>query len=62
VADSGGGRGGDGRTGSSTVMAAVEQVCTPVSLSSSSSSDTTAGGSAFYDCRGKADELAALAS
>jgi 4-amino-4-deoxy-L-arabinose transferase-like glycosyltransferase len=55
---SGGGFGGnDGRVGSSTVMAAVAQTCTPVS-SASSSSTTTSG---LYDCRGKADALAALA-
>ena len=55
VAESGGGM-RDGRTGSSTVMAAVEQTCTPVSLSADGSSTT------FYDCRGQADALAALAS
>jgi 4-amino-4-deoxy-L-arabinose transferase-like glycosyltransferase len=55
---SGGGFGGnDGRVGTSTVMAAVAQTCTPVS-SASSSSTTTSG---LYDCRGKADALAALA-
>jgi len=55
---SGGGFGGnDGRTGSSTVMAAVAQTCTPVSTASSSSTTT----SGLYDCRGKADALAALA-
>ena len=55
---SGGGFGGnDGRTGSSTVMAAVAQTCTPVSTASSSSTAT----SGLYDCQGKADALAALA-
>ena len=54
---SGGGMARDGRTGSSTVMAAVAQTCTPVS-SASSSSTTTSG---LSDCQGKADALAALA-
>ena len=54
---SGGGMTRDGRTGSSTVMAAVAQSCTPVS-GASSSSTTTSG---LYDCQGKADALAALA-
>jgi 4-amino-4-deoxy-L-arabinose transferase-like glycosyltransferase len=49
---SGGGMFQDGRVGSSRVMAAVEQTCTPVSTSS--------GG--LYDCRGHADDLRALAS
>src|SRR6185437_3702259 len=51
---SGGGMARDGRTGSSIVMAAVAQTCTPVS-SAASSSTTTSG---LYDCQGKADALA----
>lgn len=53
----------DGREGSASAMAAVAEVCSAVDLAStsttSSSSDSSSG---FYDCRGKADELAALAS
>jgi hypothetical protein len=61
---SGGGFGRDGRTGSTTVMNAVAQTCTPVSTSSSSSSSSTTTGSAsgLYDCLGKADALASAAS
>src|SRR6185503_19290065 len=55
---SGGGFNRDGRVGSSTVMAAVTQTCTPVSTASSTSSST----SGLYDCAGRADALAALAA
>jgi 4-amino-4-deoxy-L-arabinose transferase-like glycosyltransferase len=48
----GGGFARDGRTGSSTVMAAVAQTCRPVSTSSTSASG-------LYDCLGRADALAA---
>ena len=47
--------GNDGRVGSSKVMAAVEQVGTKVTVSTSSGSTT------LYDLSGKADALAALA-
>jgi hypothetical protein len=50
---SGGGFNRDGRVGSSAVMAAVAQACTPVSTS------TTSG---LYDRLGKADALASAAS
>jgi 4-amino-4-deoxy-L-arabinose transferase-like glycosyltransferase len=56
----GGGFGRDGRTGSTTVMNAVAQTCTPAS--SSSSSTTTGSASGLYDCLGKADALASAAS
>jgi hypothetical protein len=49
-----GGFGRDGRTGSSAVMAAVEQTCRAVTTSSSSSTAT----SGLYDCLGRADALA----
>jgi 4-amino-4-deoxy-L-arabinose transferase-like glycosyltransferase len=49
----GGGFGNDGRTGSTTVMNAVEQTCTKVTLSS---------GAVVYDCAGKAPALRALAA
>ncbi len=52
---SGGFGGNDGRVGSSKVMAAVEQVGTKVTVSTSSGSTT------LYDLSGKADALAALA-
>jgi len=55
---SGGGVGRDGRVGSSTVMAAVAQTCKAVSTGSSSSTPT----SGLYDCQGRADALAALAT
>jgi hypothetical protein len=51
----GGFGGNDGRVGSSKVMAAVEQVGTKVTVSTSSGSTT------LYDLSGKADALAALA-
>jgi hypothetical protein len=57
----GGGFGNDGRTGSTTVMNAVAQTCTPLSTSSSLSSTTTST-SGLYDCAGKADALASAAS
>jgi 4-amino-4-deoxy-L-arabinose transferase-like glycosyltransferase len=53
---SGGFGGNDGRVGSSQVMAAVEQVGTPVTVSTSSGSTIT-----LYDLSGKSDALAALA-
>ena len=49
---SGGGFNRDRRVGSSAVMAAVAQTCTPVSTSTSG----------LYDCLGKADTLASAAS
>ena len=55
---SGGGFNRDGRIGSSTVMAAVAQTCTPVSTTSS----TTTSTAGLYDCAGRADALAALAA
>jgi len=55
---SGGGFNRDGRVGSSTVMAAVTQTCTPVGTTSSTSTST----SRLYDCAGRADALAALAA
>jgi 4-amino-4-deoxy-L-arabinose transferase-like glycosyltransferase len=55
LADSGGGMGQDGRTGSSTVMAAVAKTCKAVTVSSSGTSAT------LYDCQGSAAALAALA-
>ena len=55
---SGGGFNRDGRVGSSTVMAAVAQTCTPVSTSSSTSTST----SGLYDCAGRANALAAVAA
>jgi 4-amino-4-deoxy-L-arabinose transferase-like glycosyltransferase len=66
----GGGMGGDARTGSSTVMTAVQSVCTAIPSSAyegtSSGGDTTDAGSAsssgLYDCRGKADALAEAAA
>ena len=45
------GPGGDTRTGSTDVMAAVAQTCTPVS-----------GQSGLYDCQGQAAALRALGS
>lgn len=54
-----GGMGGgfaDGRQGSKTAMEAVEEVCSSVSISSSTSTDST-----FYDCAGKSAALKALA-
>ena len=55
LADSaGGGMGRDGRTGSSTVMAAVAKTCKAVTVSSSGTSAT------LYDCQGRAAALAAL--
>jgi 4-amino-4-deoxy-L-arabinose transferase-like glycosyltransferase len=65
-----GGMGGDDRTGSSTVMTAVANVCTAIPSSayegSSSGGGTTDAGSAsssgLYDCRGKADALAEAAA
>jgi hypothetical protein len=51
---SGGGMFRDGRVGSSQVMAAVEQVGTPIQLSGS--------GGVLYDLHGHADDLRALAS
>jgi hypothetical protein len=42
----------DSRVGASKVMAAVQQVCTPASTSSSSSL------ASLYDCTGKAAALA----
>jgi 4-amino-4-deoxy-L-arabinose transferase-like glycosyltransferase len=60
---SGGGFNRDGRVGSSVVMAAVAQTCTPVSPSgSSSTTTTTTTTSGLYDCAGKAEALAAAAS
>lgn len=50
----------DGRAGSATAMAAVAEVCTAVELSSTATTSDSSSG--FYDCQGKADELAALAS
>lgn len=50
----------DGRAGSATAMAAVAEVCTVVDLSSTATTSDSSSG--FYDCEGKADELAALAS
>ena len=47
---SGGGMPNDGRTGSRSVMAAIQETCTPVS-----------GVDGLYDCSGAADTLAALA-
>ena len=66
----GGGMGGDGRTGSTTVMTAVANVCTAIPSSAyegtSSGGDTTDAGSTsssgLYDCRGKADALAEAAA
>jgi 4-amino-4-deoxy-L-arabinose transferase-like glycosyltransferase len=56
LADSaGGGMGRDGRTGSSTVMAAVAKTCKAVTVSSSGTSAT------LYDCQGSSAALAALA-
>ena len=56
LADSaGGGMGRDGRTGSSTVMAAVAETCKAVTVSSSGTSAT------LYDCQGRAAALAAVA-
>jgi 4-amino-4-deoxy-L-arabinose transferase-like glycosyltransferase len=52
-----GGMGNDGRVGSTTVMTAVAQTCTPVSTSASGT--TTSG---LYDCSGRADALAARAA
>jgi hypothetical protein len=49
----------DGRVGSSAVMAAVAQTCTPVNTSSSTTSSSTSG---LYDCAGKADALASAAT
>jgi hypothetical protein len=54
----GAGPGRDGRVGSSTVMAAAAQTCTPVSTAASSSAAT----SGLYDCAGRADALSALAA
>jgi 4-amino-4-deoxy-L-arabinose transferase-like glycosyltransferase len=48
----GGGLGGDGRTGSTTVMTAVANVCTPITTYAGSASST-----GLYDCQGKADAL-----
>jgi hypothetical protein len=61
-----GGFGSDGRAGSTDVMTAVANVCTPVSSSaydSAGSTDASAsqGSSELYDCQGKADALAAAA-
>lgn len=64
----GGGMGGmrDGRTGSTTAMAAVQQACEPVTLDSASTdtstpvsmSTATSGSTAtLYDCKGHASEL-----
>jgi dihydroxyacetone kinase len=53
LADGGGGGGGpgaDGRVGSTTVMAAVQQACPAVS-----------GVDSLYDCAGRADALEAAA-
>ncbi len=63
--DSRGGMGGDTRQGSTAAMAAVAEVCTPVTLDTTDSTNTTSTtstSSGFYDCSGKASELAALAS
>jgi hypothetical protein len=54
-----GGMGGDGRTGSSTVMTAVQSVCTAIP---SSAYEGSASASGLYDCRGKADALAEAAA
>jgi hypothetical protein len=54
LADSGRGMGNDGRTGSSTVMAAVAESCQAVDLSSSATSAT------LYDCQGSSAALKAL--
>jgi len=54
----GGQMGGDGRAGSSAVMAAVANACTAVPSSAYGGGDGTDG---LYDCRGKADALAAEA-
>jgi 4-amino-4-deoxy-L-arabinose transferase-like glycosyltransferase len=52
---------GDNRTGAKMAVAAVAQACTPVTLSSSSASSTTAGsasgGETLYDCQGRAAQL-----
>jgi hypothetical protein len=56
------GRGGDTRTGSTGVMAAVTQSCTAVPSSayaSDAGSTSSTSGSALYDCIGKADALRA---
>ena len=53
LADSGG-MGNDGRTGSSTVMAAVAETCKAVTVSSSATSAT------LYDCQGNSAALRAL--
>jgi hypothetical protein len=57
----GGGFGGDGRAGSSAVMTAVANACTAVPASAYGGSDTESS-SGLYDCRGKADALAAEAA
>jgi 4-amino-4-deoxy-L-arabinose transferase-like glycosyltransferase len=58
----GGGFGRDGRTGSSTVMAAVAQTCKAVTTTGTSSSSATRATSGLYDCLGRADALASAAS
>ncbi len=58
LTDGSGGGQQDGRVGSSAVMAAVEQTCKLVPSSSySTSTSTTSGGGALYDCQGFADAL-----
>ena len=47
----------DGRTGATSIMAAVEQTCTPVSLDNQDSS-ATSDNAVLYDCQGRADALA----
>lgn len=49
----------DGRTGSTTVMAAVAKTCKAVSPASTGTTSTTS--STLYDCQGKAAALATLA-
>lgn len=53
----------DGREGSASAMAAVAEVCAEVELTSTQTKSTsTESTSGFYDCQGRADELAAMAS
>ncbi|MEA2307372.1 MAG: hypothetical protein QOH43_4652 [Solirubrobacteraceae bacterium] len=58
LTDSQGGGGQDGRVGSTNLMAAVQQACRPVSLTSSSSTSTSSTAS-FYDCQGRSAQLVA---
>ncbi len=59
---SGGGMPMDSRVGARSVVSTVSQVCTPVTLSSSSATATTTSStsaSTLYDCSGKAAALRA---